>query len=536
MSPSTSRYTHVIVGAGAAGCVVANRLSEDPANNVLLLEAGGRDRNPLLQIPAGITRLATPDLDWTFTTAPQVQMNNREMWYPQGRTLGGSTSINAMIYVRGHRSDYDRWQALGNPGWGYDDVLPWFRRSENHTRLNNEFHGVGGGLNVSRQAQYNPLTRAFVLAGQELGLDFNDDVNGAQQDGITFYDLTRRDARRESAATAFLHPVSDRDNLTVRTRAQATRILIEGGAATGIEYRRRGRLETAFADDEVVLSGGTINSPRLLLLSGIGPAGELRGLGIEAVHDLPGVGKNFQDHMDVFIVAETEPVSYSQMNRLDNRLRHMLQYKLYRTGPMAACVAEAGAFIRSSDAVEAPDIQIHCLPSRVVIKDGPMPQKGHGVSLFTCNLRPKSIGSITLRSSDPEEPPLIDPNYCGDPEGYDWKISIEGLRWGRRLLQTQAFAPLVRSEQLPGPDVQSEEGIRAYIREWCKTDHHPVGSCAMGEGDMAVVDNHLRVHGLDRLRVIDASVMPRLISGNTQATTMMIGERGAAMIRSGQLA
>ena len=213
MSPSTSRYTHVIVGAGAAGCVVANRLSEDPANNVLLLEAGGRDRNPLLQIPAGITRLATPDLDWTFTTAPQIQMNNRQMWYPQGRTLGGSTSINAMIYVRGHRSDYDRWQALGNPGWGYDDVLPWFRRSENHSRLNNEFHGVGGGLNVSRQAQYNPLTRAFVLAGQELGLDFNDDVNGAQQDGITFYDLTRRDARRESATTAFLHPVSDRDNL-----------------------------------------------------------------------------------------------------------------------------------------------------------------------------------------------------------------------------------------------------------------------------------------------------------------------------------
>ncbi len=516
--------------------MVANRLSEDPANNVLLLEAGGRDRNPLIQIPAGITRLATPDLDWTFTTAPQVQMNNREMWYPQGRTLGGSTSINAMIYVRGHRSDYDGWRALGNQGWGYDDVLPWFRRSEKHARLNNEFHGVDGDLSVSRQAQYNPLTRAFVLAGQELGLEFNDDVNGARQDGITFYDLTQRDARRESAATAFLHPVGDRDNLTVRTRAHATRILIEGGAAIGIEYRCRGQLETALADDEVVLSGGTINSPRLLLLSGIGPADELGGLGIEAVHDLPGVGKNFQDHMDVFVVAETEPVSYSGINRLGNRLRHMLQYKLYRSGPMAAAVAEAGAFIRSSDAVEAPDIQVHCLPSLVVIKDGPIPTKGHGVSLFSCNLRPKSIGSITLRSSNPEEPPLIDPNYCGDSEGYDWKISIEGLRWARRLLQTRAFAPLVRSEQLPGPDVQSEEGIRAYIREWCKTDHHPVGSCAMGEGDMAVVDNHLRVHGLDRLRVIDASVMPRLISGNTQATTMMIGERGAAMIRSGQLA
>ena len=530
-----SRFTHVIVGAGAAGCVVANRLSQDPANDVLLLEAGPRDSNRLIQIPAGITRLAAPELDWGFTTAPQSQMNNRRMWYPQGRTLGGSTSINAMIYIRGHRSDYDHWESLGNRGWGYEDVLPWFRRSEQHSRLNNRFHGVEGDLSVARQAQHNPLTQAFVMAGQELGLDYNDDPNGVRQDGVTYFDLTQRNARRESAASAFLHPATERENLTVHTHSLATRILVKGGTAVGVQYRRHGQLETAFADGEVVLSGGTINSPKLLLLSGIGPAEELSAYGIDPIHDLPGVGKNFQDHMDVFVAAPTEPVSYSHANRLPNRLRHMLQYRLYRSGPMAAAVAEAGAFIRSSDAVEAPDIQINCLPSFVVIKDGPVLLDGHGMSLFTCNLRPKSIGSIRLRSADPDDSPLIDPNYCGDPEGYDWKISIEGFKWGRRLLQSRALAPYVLGEHTPGAHVKSDEQIRAYIRDWAKTDHHPVGSCMMGEGEMAVVDAQLRVRGLDRLRVIDAAIMPKLISGNTQAPSIMIGERGAAMMRAGTM-
>ncbi len=529
------RYTHVIVGAGAAGCVLANRLSRDPANDVALLEAGPPDSNPLIHIPAGVTRLASPDFDWGFSSAPQKHLNDRRLWYPQGRTLGGSTAVNAMIYVRGIPQDYDRWESLGNAGWGYADVLPWFRRSERHSRLSDRFHGTEGELGVGRQSGYNPLTRAFIEAGQQLGLPYNDDVNGASQDGVTFYDQTRRDGRRESAAAAFLHPVMERENLTVVTDARATRILVEGGCAVGVEYRRRGRTLSAYAEREVIVSGGTINSPRLLLLSGIGPADELSALGIEVVHDLPGVGKNYQDHMDVFVAAETRPVSYSRRNRAYNRLRHMLQYRLFGTGPMAAAIAEAGAFIRSDESVEGPDIQIHCLPVFVVVKDGPRLLDGHGMSLFILNTRPRSRGSLTLGSPDPDDPPLIDPNFCSDPEGHDLRIAVEGIKWGRRLLAAPALSRFVRAERVPGTGVASDDQIREYVRGWAKTGHHPVGSCSMGNDEMAVVDNQLRVRGLDRLRVVDASVMPRLVSGNTQAPTYMIGERGAAIIQAGKL-
>jgi choline dehydrogenase len=499
---------------------------------VLLLEAGGRDLNPLIHIPIGFTKLTTPDVNWGYSTVPQPQMNEREMWYPQGRTLGGSTSINAMIYIRGQRLDYDEWESLGNEGWGYEGVLQHFRASENNERLHNKFHGVGGDMNVAQQVQHNKLTKAFVRSCQEIGLDFNADVNGVEQDGVTFYDVTQRNVRRESSATAFLKPAKKRPNLTIETRATASKVLVESGRAVGVEYLKGTGRKTASAASEVILSGGAVNSPKLLMLSGIGPADEIRALGIDVVHDLPGVGKNFQDHMDVYITAETAPVSYNEEDRPIRAIRHSIQYLLYKTGPLTACVAEAGAFIRSSDDVRSPDIQIHCLPA-YVIDHGRQRVRGHGITINTCNLRPHSIGSVKLRSDDPLDQPLIDPNFCGDP--YDWKISIEGFKWGRKILSAESFAPYIKREFMPGGDVQSDEDIRRYISQWSKTDYHPVGSCKMGNDDLAVVDTQLRVHGLQGLRVIDASIMPKLISGNTQAPSIMIGEKGAAIIKAGKV-
>jgi choline dehydrogenase-like flavoprotein len=528
-------YTYVIVGSGAAGAVVANRLSANPAHRVLLLEAGGRDWNPLIHVPVGFTQLTTPDVNWGFATVAQREMNHREMWYPQGRTLGGSTSINAMIYVRGHRLDYENWKELGNEGWGYEDVLPYFRKSENNERFNDRYHGSGGELNVTSQIQANPLSKAFVRACQELGLPFNVDVNGAEQDGVTFYDVTQRNARRESAATAFLRPARHRPNLIVATRSVATKVLVDGGRAVGVEFLHGKVRRTAYAEGEVILSAGAINSPKLLLQSGIGPADELRQLGIAVVHHLPGVGKNLQDHMDVYLTAETIPVSYNEEDRLDRAFKHGIQYVLYKTGPMTAAVCEAGAFVRSGSDAASPDIQLHCLPA-YVIDHGRQRVKGHGMTINTCHLRPRSVGSVTLRSADPLDKPLIDPNYCGDPDGHDWKMSIEAFRWGRRVLGSRSMAPFIVREHMPGKDVSSEEQIRDYIRHWSKTDYHPVGTCKMGSDEMAVVGTDLRVRGLDHLRVIDASIMPRIISGNTQATSIMIGEKGSAIVTGTSMA
>ncbi len=527
-------YDYIVVGAGAAGCAVANRLSEDPAVKVLLLEAGGPDSSPLIHMPAGFTKLTGEKVNWGFNTVPQKHVNQREMHYPQGRTLGGSTSINAMIYIRGHRLDYDEWRDLGNEGWGYDDVLPYFKKSENNERFVDEYHGQGGPLNVADQTQHNLLTKAFVRSAQEVGIPYNPDHNGAQQDGVGYYQVTQRNVRRESAATAFLHAYKDRENLVVITKAWASKVLVEKGRAVGVEYLSGGHSkETVYASAEVVLSGGAVNSPKLLLLSGIGPADEIKAHGINVVHDLPGVGKNFQDHMDVYIAAEcSQPVSYNGHDRWDRAVRHGIQYLLYKTGPVTACVAEAGCFIRSSDEVRSPDIQIHCLPAYVV-DHGRLRIKGHGITINTCHLRPKSIGSVTLRSANPTDPPNIDPNFLDDP--YDLKISTAAFRWGRKILAASSFKPFIKEEKYPGPQAQTDEEIAEYIRKWSKNDYHPVGSCKMGQDEMAVVDTQLRVHGMDGLRVIDASIMPKLISGNTQAPSIMIGEKGAAIMKAGKV-
>jgi choline dehydrogenase len=525
------RYDYVIVGAGAAGCAVANRLSADPETTVLLLEAGGRDWSPLIHMPVGFTKLSGPKVNWGFHTVPQAQLDNRRMYYPQGRTLGGSTSINAMIYIRGQHEDYDRWAQLGNRDWSFEKVLPFFRRAEHNERLNDEFHAIDGPMNVTEQVQHNPLSKAFVRAAQELGVKFIADFNGAQQEGVSWYDVTQRNARRESASTAYLRPIRNRKNLTVQTHTLATKVLVRNGRAVGLRYTLKGTPTTVHADREVILSGGSVNSPRLLLLSGIGPADELMPLGIEVVHDLPGVGKNFQDHMDVYLTAETTPVSYNDSDRPDKALLAGLQYITTRTGPITASVCEAGMFVRSSAEVATPDIQMHALPA-FVIDHGRMRVKGHGMTINTCHLRPRSIGQVTLHSADPGAEPAIDPNFLDDP--YDWKISTEGFRWGREMLATKAFAPYVKREHMPGRDVQTDSDIRAYIRKWAKTDYHPVGSCKMGSDDMAVVDQELRVRGIGGLRVIDASIMPTLISGNTQATSVMIGEKGAHHVLGGK--
>ncbi len=526
------QFDYIIVGAGAAGCVLANRLSADPNTSVLLLEAGSADRNPLIHIPAGFAKLMGTKANWCFDTTEQTHMNSRRMFLPQGKVLGGSTAVNAMLYVRGNALDYDEWCDLGNEGWGYDDVLPYFKKFENNERIADAYHGTTGELNVADQIQHNPMAAAFIRASQQAGIPYTSDPNGARQDGVFYHQVTQRRARRESAATAFLNPVKNRPNLTVITDADAEKVVLEGKRATGVTYRRKGHTHTVNATREVIVSAGAINTPRLLLLSGIGPADELRSVGVTPLHDLPGVGKNLHDQLEVYITAETkEQITYSGEDRWYRAWRHALQYGLFRTGPATATITEAGAFVKSSDDVRSPDIQLHMLPAYVVWKDLARSADrvpGHGITILACNIRPRSRGDVTLVSADPAVSPAVNPNYLADPE--DWKIAVEGFHWIRKVLATETFRSVLKQEELPGAHVQTDEQIRDYIRAWGKTDYHPVGSCRMGHDKLAVVDAQLRVHGLDGLRVIDSSIMPNITSGNTQAPSMMIGEKGAAMV------
>ncbi len=523
-------YDYIIVGAGSAGCVLANRLSARAEIKVLLLEAGGSDKSMYVRMPAGIANLAGPKFNWGYETAPQPAMKGRRMYQPRGRLLGGSSSVNAMVYMRGQGADYDHWRQLGNAGWGYDDVLPFFKKAETNERIHDNFHGQSGPLNVAERPFTSPLSHAFVAAAQEAGIPFNADFNGAVQLGCGLFQVTQKNGERCSAAAAYLHPVAARENLTIVTSALATRILIEHGRAVGVEYARRRRRHVVRAAREVVLAGGAINSPQLLLLSGIGPAGELGAAGVGVVHELPGVGKNFQDHLNVNILQHAVPKS-----TLDDKARLLpsigvaLQWALYRTGPGTSNVAEAGAFIISGLGAATPDIQYHFIPAQVV-DHARTKLDGYGVTLHACCLRPQSRGEIRLASVDPLQKAVIDPNYLASD--YDLKILIDGIRRGRDILAAPAFRPWLGAERIPGPAMQSNAELEAFIRAAAETEYHPVGTCKMGSDAMAVVDGQLRVRGVGGLRVIDASIMPALISGNTNAPTIMIAEKGAAMMLS----
>ena len=521
-------YDYIIVGSGSAGSVLANRLSARPEIKVLLLEAGGSDNSFYVRMPAGIANLSGPRFNWGYETAPQAAMKGRRMYWPRGRLIGGSSSVNAMVYMRGQPADYDHWRQLGNAGWSYDDVLPYFKKAERNERLHDSFHGADGPLNVAERPYTNPLSHAFVEAAQQAGLPFNPDFNGALQLGCGLFQVTQKNGRRWSAASAYLHPVAARENLTIVTKAQATRVLIENGRAVGVEYARGRRRHTARAAQEVVLAAGAINSPQLLLLSGIGPAEELRARGVSVVHDLPGVGKNLQDHLNVNIVQCAKRGS-----ALDGKNRGLapigvaLEYLFYGTGPGTSNVAEAGAFAISALGAATPDIQYHFIPAEVV-NHARTPMDGDGVTVHACCLRPQSRGEIRLASTDPLQPPVMDPNYLA--ADYDLKVLIAGLRQGRDILAAQAFRPWLGEERLPGPAVQSNAELEDFIRATAETEYHPVGTCKMGSDPMAVVDEKLRVRGIERLRVIDASIMPAIVSGNTNAPVIMIAEKAAKMM------
>jgi choline dehydrogenase-like flavoprotein len=522
-------YDYVIVGAGSAGCVLANRLSAAPGRRVLLLEAGPADWNPLLHMPAGIARLANNRrLNWGYVTEPEPALLGRRLWWPRGRTLGGSSAINAMCYVRGVAGDYDRWAAaIDDPRWNWHSVLPWFLHSEDNQRGTSPWHGAGGPLAVSDLRHHNVLSAALLDAAASAGHARNDDFNGQAQAGFGLYQVTQRNGARCSAATAYLRPVRGRDNLHVRTGAQVARLCLDRTRVVGVELRRGRDGTERIEAGEVIVSGGAINSPHLLMLSGLGPADHLREHGIAVVADLPGVGGNLQDHLDICTLDGCRPkTSYDHLNEL----AAMWRWLRHRDGPGSSNVAEAGGFVRSTLAEdERCDLQFHFVPA-LLDDHGRHRLPGDGYTLHACVLHPRSRGQLRLRSADPMQPPAIHANYLSDPGGEDLRRMIVAARLSREILDQPAFAPYRQGMVFPEHRLRDDADYAAFIRRKAETIYHPVGTCRMGCDAQAVVDTVLRVHGVQGLRVVDASVMPSLPSGNTNAPTIMIAERASAWI------
>ncbi|WP_171180174.1 GMC family oxidoreductase [Ruegeria sp. HKCCD8929] len=525
-----TEFDYIVTGGGSAGCVLAARLSEDPSVSVLLLEAGGRDDSFLFHWPAGFAKMTKGIASWGWSTAPQKHMKGREVWFTQAKVIGGGSTINAQIYTRGNARDYDSWSDVhGCNGWSYRELLPYFKRAEANERFNDDYHGIDGPLGVSMPRATLPICDAFIRAGQQYGIPYNPDFNGRDQAGVGFYQLTQCNARRSSAAVAFLKPAEIRPNLTVMPRTQATRILLENDRAIGVEVSGNGQSQKLRAAREVIVSSGAIGSPRLLLLSGIGPAEHLKSVGVDVRHDLPGVGENLQDHIDICTISElTGPHSYDGWDSWYKSALAGLQYVMFKSGPAAASLFETGGFWYADETESQPDIQFH-LGQGSGIEKGIVKIDGAGITLNSAYMRPRSRGTVRLASNDPFAAPLIDPNYWSDPR--DLEMSLRGLEMAREILAQPALSKFVRKEVLPGPAVTSNDDLFAYACKMAKTDHHPVGTCKMGQDDMAVVDNDLRVHGLEGLRVCDSSIMPRINSSNTNAPTIMIGEKGSDLIR-----
>jgi choline dehydrogenase-like flavoprotein len=519
-------YDYVIVGAGSAGCVLANRLSEDPSVRVLLLEAGGSDRKLNIRVPVGFAKQFRTDLDWNYMSEPDPNLIGRSIYLPRGRSLGGSSSMNAMIYIRGHRTDFDTWAAMGAEGWSYDEVLPYFKRSEDNERIHDEYHGTGGGLNVADPVWTSPLTKRFIGSAQAAGIERNDDFNGAEQDGVGRFQLTQKRGRRWSAADAFLHPVrKDRDNLTVQTDAHVHRVVIEKGRAVGVEYHDRGSVETVKAGSEVIVCGGAFNSPQILMLSGVGPADHLRSLGIEALVDSPHVGQHLQDHpLATVTYSIDDPFTLGDATHP----KYLLEYLIGQgRGKLSSNVAEAGAFFRTREGLDAPDMEL-LLGAGYYSDNGFRTFPGHAFTIGPSFIRPVSEGSVRLRSADPHDKPLIELNWLSERSEVD--AMVTALRKAIEIAENGPLGELAGVNIDPGPGVRSDEQLEAWLRAEVQHTYHASCTCRMGRDGDSVLDPSLRVRGVEGLRVADASAMPRVTGGNTNAPTIMIGEKAADLI------